>query len=326
MKLLNCVTSYQRYPYLRNTVESLLEHFRFGDTLVVDNGSTDPSLLRYLEALEGRGLSVMRRSSGGETDRPGLNDGMNDAVDFAAERGYDFVQFVQDDMQFMWHDPSILDTVQHVFSSRRDAVQVCPLYSNGLNYFATEELEAIAELDCYRHTTLSLRPIGFVSVDQLRKQSFKFVEETVNSQFWWDRSYRVYYLHSPVLAWIPWPSSFLNGEQQYPIRPPAEKYYLKPLSPRQIDRLTDRPLSEVPYHEHYCRPWGWACLTPYWFFGRRDYQDYTRHVLVAWRHRRPTVPRWTSSGIPRYFSPGPGVYGRLIKDALGHATRKVFRR
>ena len=324
MKLLNCVTSYQRYPYLRNTVESLLEYFRFGDTLVVDNGSTDQTLLRYLEELEGRGLSVMLRSWKGETERPGLNDGMNDAVDFAADRGYDFIQFVQDDMQFMWHDPSILDTVQNVFSSRPDAVQVCPLFSNRINRSAAEELEAIEELNGYRHASLSLRPLGFVPVKQVTEQSFRFVEETVNSQFWWERSYRVYYLHSPVLAWIPWPSSFLNGEQQNSIRPPAEKYYLKPLSPRQIGRLAGRPLSQIPYHEDYCRPWGWACLTPYWFFGRRDYQDYVHHILAAWRHRSPTVPRWTFSGIPHYFRPGPGVYGRLIKEAVGHATRKVF--
>ena len=167
MKLLNCVTSYQRYPYLRNTVESLLEYFRFGDTLVVDNGSTDPALHQYLDELENRGLFVMRRSWEGETDRPGLNDGMNDAMDFAAERGYDFVQFVQDDMQFMWHDPSVLETVQHVFSSRSDAIQVCPLFSNRINCFAAEELEAIDRLLEQLREARENAQIGVVDLEAL---------------------------------------------------------------------------------------------------------------------------------------------------------------
>jgi len=47
------------------------------------------------------------------------------------------------------------------------------------------------------------------------------------------------------------------------------------LSACQIAELTVRPLAKLPCHEDYCLPWGWRCLSPYWY-STPNWRDYLR--------------------------------------------------
>jgi len=43
------------------------------------------------------------------SDRPGLVSAAKKALEIGLASGYDYVQILPDDIQFMWHDPDILD-------------------------------------------------------------------------------------------------------------------------------------------------------------------------------------------------------------------------
>jgi glycosyltransferase involved in cell wall biosynthesis len=327
LKLLNCVISFQRLPYLRNTVESLLEFFKLGDTLIVDNGSKDTELHRYLDRLEARGVSTLRRGWRGDRDpvRVGYHEGMNEAIDYAAEKGYDYVQFVEDDMQFMWHDPSVLEKVERVFVRRPDASWVCPIFFDRSDPLCPENLEPSPAVNGYRDALYSAHTTGFMPVSLSTEHGFRFTGEEHNERYLKVRGFHVYYLHSPVAAWLPWAAGYRYGKLEGSIRPPAKEYYLKPLTQAQIDSLTQRPLSDIPYDDRYCRPWGWAALKPYLSYLRDD-RDYARRLLSLWRKGRPVVPIWTSAGLPRYIEPPLSIYLGLFKHAALLILRKLFSR
>jgi len=101
------------------------EFFKLGDRLVVDDGSSDlvySSIWRPWNQTETSCFARAGIEVG--TGRRGLEMAMDRAVTFALEREYDYVNFVQDDTQFVWHDPLFMAKVVEVFERFPDALQV----------------------------------------------------------------------------------------------------------------------------------------------------------------------------------------------------------
>jgi len=298
MRLLNCMFTYNRPHYLRNATESLLEFFRLGDMLVVDDGSSDPEQVRYLAELEGRGVSILRRPRGDDMAvraHGGLYRRMNDAVDYANARGYDYVQFVQDDMQFVWHDPELLAKAEKIFARFPDASQVWLTFLKATDWDVRDRLDYLHDAHCYRHRRQALIDTGIFRLEALRREQMRFENwEQSNSNAFLAKGYHAYLLPTPVLAWIPWPMTFTRDQKFGKVRSRPERYYLKPLSAAQIQQLTSRPLEELAFHEDYCFPWGWGCWTPYWFNAYRwhHWWKYTCLAVRASRTGRLRIPHW----------------------------------
>lgn len=301
-----------------------MEHLRFGDTLVVDDGSDGTSLLDYLAQLEARGLAVIRNQRNGKNAfHGGLYGCMNQALDFAIDGGYEYIHFIQDDMQFMWHDPNILEKVELIFNELEDAVQVGVFFHKKILINTPERLQSLENQCCYHLKPYGMSDLGFVRLSLINKHGFRFGQsENETSAYWRQRGYRFYLLGSPVLAWIPWPTIFSSGKQDGSLKPPPHKYYLKPLDLSQIRRLNNRPLEEVPYHEDYCVPWGWACLRPYWFTTFSD--EYIRWIWLSFRQGRPLMPWWVYAGKPAYFVlPRIWLLSKRVSDVLRMLVRRT---
>jgi hypothetical protein len=299
VRLLNCVFSYNRYYYLKNAVESLIEYFRFGDTLIVDDGSTDPSLLDYLSYLETKNVGIIRQP--GRSDESfymnshgGLYENMDTAVQFASIHGYDYIQFIQDDVQFIWHDPQLLTKVETIFRTFTDAAQVGNIFFKGIVRAETlRRLELIPQANCYHLQPYGMSDMGIVPVALLKEHGFRFGNgsEKPNSAWWRRRGYRAYSLSAPTMSWVPWPGVIQFGNESAEGHPPVQKYYLEPLDGHQIERLLTKPLKDVPFAEDYCLPWDWNCPKPYWFtYNPEEY----RQLLAD--SSQPTRPLWKTVG------------------------------
>ena len=117
-RLLNCIISYNRFHYLRNAVDSVREYLRFGDLCVFDDGSDDPVLMHYLQQLSDSGVIVVRKERRFHHGyHGGLYELMNEAIDHALSQHYDLLNFIQDDVQFLWHDPELLVKVMKIFKT-----------------------------------------------------------------------------------------------------------------------------------------------------------------------------------------------------------------
>lgn len=300
MKLLNCILTYNRYYYLKNTVESLTEFFRFGDLLVVDDGSNDPKVAEYLSQLEHHGIHVIRQthwqdqSFYGGHPFGGLHENMDVAVQFCISHGYDFIHFIHDDVQFMWHDPELLAKVKRVFEAFPDATQVVNIFCKGITRKESRRRwEPRPEANCYFLSPFGMGDMGIIPVALLKEHSFRFGNgnEKLNSSWWRRRGYKAYALHSPTLTLVPSPSVVRDSRQVEEGTRPVHKYYLKPLGAHQVERLRTRPLEELPVDEDYCLPWGWSCPRPYRYTA--DLGQYKRLRKLT----RPLVPRRLRSAI-----------------------------
>lgn len=314
MKLLNCVLSYNRYYYLRNTVESLLEYFRFGDTLVVDDGSSDPRLTAYLADLARRGIAVARRErepGAAQAKHGGLYANMDLGVERAAAGGYDYVQFIQDDVQFLWHDPAVLEKTERIFRALSDCSLVENIFFNAIVRGVVEKrVELVPEANCYHRRPHGMLDQGIAPVSLIQRMGFRFASgnEGANSKWWRQRGYRTYRLHSPSMAFVPWPATLRHSQQASEGLAPPERYYLKPLTDVQVRRLTDRPLSELPFAEDYCEPWGWTCPKPYWYGpDLRGYEHSLHRIRHGWLRRLRALGR---AALPPFLR-------RRIKGLVG---------
>lgn len=307
MKLLNCVFSYNRPIYLRNTVESLLEYFKFGDTTVIDDGSEDPKTLEYLNELKRRGVQVVNQNRFADQAmyqylHGGLYENMDLAVELAERGGYQYVHFVQDDVQFMWHDPDLPAKVERIFQIPKASMVENVFFWGIVRDRIGKRLELIPEANCYHRIPHGLLDMGIMPVALLREHRFRFGNgiESTNSAWWRRRGYKAYRLHAPSMMYVPWPVTFRPGKGQLGHAvTPIHKYLLKPLDKAQIDQLTSRPLTDIPFAEDYCFPWGWKCKTPYWGKSAGD-SEYDSSRFHPWRTRlAPIRP------IARFLVPRP---------------------
>jgi glycosyltransferase involved in cell wall biosynthesis len=290
-RFLSCVVSYNRLFYLRNTVESWREYFQHGDLLVIDNGSDDPQLYSYLGSLAANGVDVIfNRAPQAQQKVGGLYVAMNLALDHAQRHGYDYVYFVQDDMQFMWHDPDFPAAVERIFARCNDAFQVLTTFSKRVTAFAYKNgkrYEPRAALSVYRSKDYGVCDIGVVSMARVHDADFRFgASEGETAARMFDRGYRLYLLHPPHLAWIPWPGTrrvaTAGPDTCNMMRPPVARYYYRPLTAEQVVSLKALSLDNRAHHEDFCFPWGWRCLSPYWYSDDwRTYFDCYRRALLS---------------------------------------------
>jgi glycosyltransferase involved in cell wall biosynthesis len=293
VRLLHCVVSFNRFPYLKNTVESLHEFLQFGDLLVVDDGSDDPATQDYLGTLEADKNTAVIRQEPWRHDTYeiyGHNDffeNLDIGVAYAIDGNYDYINFVQDDVQFMWHDDSIPEQVERTFSTLADAAQVILSFFPGIYACADfPQLALVKQCECYHYRPHGMISMGIVPVKLLKDKDYRFGngDEATNSGWWRRSGYRAYMLRNPVMARVPWPQVWWRGQQVSEGHAPSARYYLKPLEPSDVDSLRSRPLSEIPYQEHYCHPWEWHCKRPYWYTRKSDkYQELRGCALRALR-------------------------------------------
>jgi len=274
MKLLNVIFSYNRYYLFKNTVESCLEFGPEGDLLIVDDGSDDVRIIEYLKELKDRKINVIIRDKHLNGFHGKLYDNMDLATDYAIKNNYKYIFYIQDDMQFMWKDNSFITKVETIFNNNKNVSMISPLFQKGiLSDKFNEHFEIISECNCWCRRLYAICDIGIMSVDLLKEKKWKFKKsETENCNTWYNWGYKLYIIKPPILSWIPWSGIewILTGAIKN--MSPKNRYLLKPFTNEQIDILTNSDLKDIPTHEKYCFPWGWKCLSPYWFTGgRRDY-------------------------------------------------------
>jgi hypothetical protein len=231
----------------------------------------------------------------------GLYENMDVAVDLAEGGSYDYVHFIQDDVQFMWHDADLPAKVKRIFQIPGASMVETVFFWGIVRDRIAKSLEFVPEANCYHRKPHGLLDMGIMPVRLLQEQQFRFGNgiESTNSAWWRRRGFKAYRLHSPVMMYVPWPPNFRpNKGQRGDVVPPVNKYLLRPLSDAQIEKLTARPLAEIPFAEDYCFPWGWKCKTPYWGKPAGDV-EYDKSRYYSWRRLLAPVRQFARFLVPR---------------------------
>ncbi len=111
-----------RLYYLKNCVRSILEFVTIDDInlLVIDNGSTEPGVSEYLSHLpKAIDVKIFKGRSPNE-----LHRAMNYAIQYSKNIGNKYVNFIQDDYQYLYRCPDLIHKVIEAFESDQKVMQL----------------------------------------------------------------------------------------------------------------------------------------------------------------------------------------------------------
>lgn len=111
-----------RLYYLKNCVSSVLEFVGLDNInlLVIDNASSEDGTVSYLNSLD-KSIDVHRFKKRSPNE---LHRAMNYAIKYAKNKGDKYINFIQDDYQYLYHQPDMLHRVSSAFDEFPKVVQL----------------------------------------------------------------------------------------------------------------------------------------------------------------------------------------------------------
>jgi len=111
-----------RLYYLKNCVESIIEFVGLDniDLLIVDNNSTEPGVHEYLSSLP-REIDIKQFKKRSPHE---LHEAMNYAIKYSREKKNKYVNFIQEDYQYLYKHPKLLQWVHEAFEACPKIVQL----------------------------------------------------------------------------------------------------------------------------------------------------------------------------------------------------------
>ena len=122
MKCCFCVIHCNRLFYLKNCVKSILDFINLEGIhlLIIDNGSVESGVREYLSSLPS--FIGIKQIDGRHPNE--LHRSMNFAIQYCKKNKIPYVNFIQDDYQYVYKIPDLLSWVSDVFDFHSDIVQL----------------------------------------------------------------------------------------------------------------------------------------------------------------------------------------------------------
>lgn len=274
--------TYERAQLFRNLIDSLHRLSSIEHIMIYDDGSKSAGKLNLLSDVN---FPVLYRAGEKGTSRHGhLYENMNDALQLAANNGFDYVWFLQDDHQLVMPDYHSLRQATAILNKHAEALEAALFFHK----FIDGPRHSIDRVrNAYRKEKGGLVDAGLISVTKMMSAKLQFgPTEREAGENALSKGYRTYFVRDPCLARMPWPNYFRRGrEHRGRVPQTASELLLRPLDEAEQARLRERDLEAPPFHEGYVFPQGWRCLSPYVFQGGS--------------------PRWAKRMAKTLFSHGP---------------------
>jgi hypothetical protein len=290
MRFMTAVFSYNRGQLLSNCVRSIERFSPETSVVVFDDRSDDPVTVAELERIAARGHEVIVNDEVSTVEYGNHYANLDRAVQLSRARGYRLLHLVEDDTQFVWHNPRLADEVSTIFDALPDAAQVSPLFWK----FASKASGVLVPgRSAYRLRQAPGCVIGFLDVERLAERGFHHLSDGAETTaLAAELGLELSAVAHPVVTRVPWPMYTRHRRRMGTSTKTAKPFLVKPLDAHAVHRLTGRDLEIPPYAEHYCVPWGWRCWSPYGWTS--SYWAWARGLLiVALRRRsiRGLIPR-----------------------------------
>lgn len=254
----------------RNAVRSVVQHTD-DDVLAIYNAIDDydrPDLQALSLAKLDRCVDLVVRENSGHNKVGDLYGAYNLALTLARSR-YDYVSFVQGDMQMMTWDKNIHALLDSAFSHESPRVFAVSMVfrPRGLLDYGVPHVEdpgGDSGSDDFNIVPLrAVLDVAIYSMDLVDREEFEFeVDEEFSCSKMRGRGYVAVELKRPRLAFVPWPATVRNGLRSG-TEPPVGlgESYLKTLEPREGEK--HRSVGGK-WEEDFIVPNGYRTLFPYW--------------------------------------------------------------
>lgn len=267
-----------RFYYFKNCIESIIKCVDMDriDILIMDNNTLEKGFDEYVNNLCSKYSNITMKKFTDRT-RGELYRAMNWAVAYAKKNGYVIVDFIQDDIQYLYKLPSHLNNVVEIFNKHNDIVQVnCNLAwkrkidkigkvenieINGSKYGILKDKRAC---DSGFTRVAIYDKIGEYPVEAISwgMEKNRYVGK-INGEIWFGKKcYKNGY--SRALAYqadngMIFDCAYVRGDERYGnYFPSPNKFYFKMLGSKHIKKIKDRAKkNKFSYMEDFCIPDGW---------------------------------------------------------------------
>jgi len=259
-----------RLYYLKNCLQSIIEFVGLDgiNLLVIDNGSTEPGIHEYLSSLPGE-VDVKQFKDRSPHE---LHRAMNYAIKYSRKQNNKYVNFIQEDYQYLYSHDSLLKWVHEAFESNPKVVQ---LQSNMGWRRKIKKMGkfSIVDVNGIKWQLLHKKPPcdnGFTRVDLYdkiglypkkisihgREKGYTAGESWIKSKC---RKYRRMMLAEPNMGMLMDCAYVRNNYRIGKYFPPPNKYYLKPFDEDKCQQVKNMANNgEVCLIEDLIEPDGWT--------------------------------------------------------------------
>lgn len=285
MKALFAVMSCNRMHYAKNCIESILKFVnmdRIG-LLICDNNTIEEGFDSYLNEVANRHKGIIVKQFK-DRNRNELYRAMNYAVKHCQRNGYDVVNFLQDDYQYLYRLDKQLDDVEKIFDMKRRIVQISSNLAwarkktklgrtrqidiNGTNYLVMAQKWIV---DTGYTRVAAYKRIGFyprkaVSWEggYMHKLKNKRYKKLTNGEQWFAhqcraRGWKRMITLQPCTTLL-YDCAYVRGNKRYgEYFPPPNEFYIKPFSPEVIEQVNaNNKAGKRCYIEEMCEADGWT--------------------------------------------------------------------
>ncbi|MDX6766408.1 MAG: glycosyltransferase family A protein [Candidatus Methylacidiphilales bacterium] len=266
MKTLTVLFTFNRPLLLDNCLRSFWKFAPGNPLLILDDGSDDPV---QKDVLSKAALQADTRVVKFEHDRNrrlgGLYANMAWSYRLALDEGMDYVHFLQDDQQFLWHDPSFWSRCDELFQHCPSAYELTPGFDWLIfSHVHHKRSQWNAEAGCWKRLNSAFMAPGVFHVPRMHENGWVFAESEVANHLQ-ARAKGLELIASPAPSVGKVPSAPVRhaGRKHRKEMAPRKEFYLLPLDEQALTQLCQVPKSRPPLYEEYCIPWGWRAWAPY---------------------------------------------------------------
>ncbi|GLQ32502.1 hypothetical protein [Litoribrevibacter albus] len=241
---------------------SSIREFAAGyDCIVYDDGSTNPNTVTTLKNNSDLFKELFLLSKEKKTSSRGrLHQNIQSSYEYALEKGYKYLFFVQDDMQFVRPlNELVLNEYSQYFDADENIIQVDPRFLRRLGAIKiNNELHAYSfEDDDDRG---SYADVGILNVERLNSLNWSFEpSERKNKVKAHNMGLKRIFPFTPIFMHLPYPVIYRKGKKKnkfpYPFVKRGHVFY-KPLSEKEIQEMDNRDLTVIPYARDLLTPKG----------------------------------------------------------------------
>lgn len=211
------VFSFNRGIFLENCLTSIERCAGELQTIIIDDGSTDPETIKALSKLSEKYEVIYPKEGQGERKTGGLYGNMNHAMALSRQRGFKRVLFLQDDMQLVRKlKQQDFDLIDRFFLVNKNCIQLQTCFRRSET---KENLEAACYVDTSKTALLvydemesgkdNFSATGIFDVGRSRDLIGSFVVgEGANSTLCRAKGIKKAYSLYPFMNWLPYPPSY----------------------------------------------------------------------------------------------------------------------
>lgn len=305
-EILFVIFSYNRGKYLKNCVDSIFENcpgIKNENIMIYDDHSDDPKTVDILDALQQKIKVNINKGKNPAISRRGLYHNMNKALQDAIKGRFNYIFFIQEDLQFVRElDSRFLSECQKILESDPNIIQIQPLFFKGTikEKEYSQFLKMNEEFQYYYgnpHQLYGIADIGLTKVEPLRVDDWQFDhEETINMKKGTQKGWLYVKPKNPIMMYLPWPETYRykkTGKDHLFTRL-LDYYYktgfypYKKMTDDVVQVLLDRPIQEYPYGERFLKlklnvklrePWNYVSAK---FYFLKRFFKVSKKVHLFW--------------------------------------------